>query len=93
MRGQSQAAPDEAVLEHVEQRPLREGPRRHRAHGQRHRLRDVHASARRPCRLEHKARKRPMGPDLPEGALPVLEKGIRVSKTAVGCLLFPGRDT
>ena len=24
------------------------------------------------------ARKRPLGPDLPEGALPVLEKGIRV---------------
>ena len=47
------------------------GPRRHR-------LRHVHASARRPCRLEHQARKRPLGPDLPQGALPVLEKGIRL---------------
>ena len=37
----------------------------------RHRFRHVHASARRPRRLEHAARERPLGADLPEGALRV----------------------
>ena len=37
----------------------------------RHRLRHVHAPARRPRRLEHAARQRPLGADLPQGALRV----------------------
>ena len=41
--------------------------------GERHRLRHVHASARRSCRLEHAAGERPLGADLPQGALPVLQ--------------------
>ena len=42
---------------------------RHGPDRQRHRLRDVHAPARRPRRLEHPARQRPLGADLSEGAL------------------------
>ena len=35
----------------------------------------VHASSRRSCRLEHAAGEWPLGADLPEGALPVLQEG------------------
>ena len=41
--------------------------------GERHRHRHVHPSARRSRRLEHAAGKRPLGADLPQGALSVLQ--------------------
>ncbi len=44
----------------------------------RYRLRDVHASACRPCRLEHAARQWPLGADLPEGALCVRQDRVRL---------------
>jgi hypothetical protein len=66
---QSQAAAGAAGLEHDEQRPLREGYRGCRADGERHRLCDVHASARRPRGLEHAARERALGADLPQGEI------------------------
>ncbi len=68
------AAPD---LAQQERRQLDAGAEGGRPRGRRHRLRHVHASARRPCRLEHAAGERPLGPDLSQGALPVLEKRIR----------------
>jgi glyoxylase-like metal-dependent hydrolase (beta-lactamase superfamily II) len=40
--------------------------------------RHVHASACRPCRLEHAARQRPLGADLPEGALRVRQGRVRL---------------
>ena len=49
-----------------------------RPRGRGHRFRDVHASARRSRRLEHAAGEWPLGPDLSEGALPVLEEGIHL---------------
>ena len=54
------------------------GARGGRLFGRRHRLRDVHASACRSRRLEHAAGKRPLGADLPEGALRVRQAGIRL---------------
>jgi glyoxylase-like metal-dependent hydrolase (beta-lactamase superfamily II) len=44
----------------------------------RHRLCHVHASACRPCRLEHAARQRPLGADLSEGALRVRQDRVRL---------------
>ena len=41
------------------------------------RLRDVHASACRPCRLEHQARERPLGADLPQRQVPVRQARVR----------------
>ena len=41
--------------------------------GERHRHRHVHPSARRSYRLEHAAGERPLGADLPQGALSVLQ--------------------
>ena len=69
LRRQPQAATDAAVLAHDEVRSLREEPGRHGLGRRRHRFRHVHASAHRPCRLEHAARQRPLGADLPQGAL------------------------
>src|SRR5580693_10328270 len=43
--GNHKPRPARSILEHDEQRPLREGPRVCRARGERHRLCDVHASA------------------------------------------------
>ena len=68
---QRQAATDAPQLAPDEERPLREGPRRHRSLLRRHRLRHVHAPAHRPRRLEHAPRQRPLGADLPEGPLSV----------------------
>jgi len=48
------------------------------ADGERHRHRHVHASPRRSCRLEHAAGERPLGADVPEGALSVLQDGTRL---------------
>ena len=45
---------------------------------ERHRLRDVHASARRSRRLEHEAGRRPLGADLSERALSVRQGRIRL---------------
>ena len=69
LRRQSQAAADAAVLAHDEQRSVREGLGGGRPHGERHRLRDVHALAHRSRRLEHKARKRPLGADISQGEI------------------------
>ena len=44
----------------------------------RHRLCHVHASACRSCRLEHAAGERPLGADLPEGALRVRQDRVRL---------------
>src|SRR5262249_27138163 len=66
---QSQAAAGAAVLEHAEQRPLREGSRGIRIEGRRHRLRDVHAPARRPRGLEHAAGERTLGANLSQGEI------------------------
>src|SRR6476659_2907171 len=44
----------------------------------RHRFRDVHASACRSRRMEHAARKRPLGADLSERALPIRQERIRL---------------
>ena len=52
-----------------------QGRRRHR---RRYRHRHVHASARRPCRLEHATGERPLGPDLSQCQISLLEKGIRI---------------
>ena len=46
--------------------------------GRRHRLRDVHASACRSCRLEHAAGERPLGADLPQGALRLRQERVRL---------------
>ena len=69
LRRQPQAAADAELLEHDEFRSLREEPRGKRIRRERHRFRHVHAFAHRPCRVEHAARERPVGADLPEGAL------------------------
>ena len=58
-------------MEHEDRRHLYARPRRRRLFRRRHRLRDVHASARRSRRLEHAARQRPLGADLSERALRV----------------------
>ena len=41
------------------------------------RLRDVHPSACRPCRLEHQAGGRPLGADLPQRQVPVRQARVR----------------
>ncbi len=46
--------------------------------GRRHRLRAVHPSPPRPCRLEHAARERPLGADVSERALRVQARGVRL---------------
>ena len=51
---------------------------RGRLFGRRHRLRDVHASACRSCRLEHAAGERPLGADLSERALRVRQDRVRL---------------
>ena len=66
MRGQPQAATRAADVEYARQRSLRKEPRCGRRRRRRHRFRHVHTSARRPCRLEHAARERPLGADLPQ---------------------------
>ena len=67
--GNHKPRPDAAVLEHDEFRSLREEPRGQRIRRERNRFCHVHASAHRSCRVEHAARERPVGADLPEGAL------------------------
>ena len=75
---QRQAAAAAAEMEHEDRRHLRARAGRRRDFGRRHRLRHVHASACRPCRLEHAAGKRPLGADLPEGALRVRQDRVRL---------------
>ena len=65
---QSQAAPARAGLEQSQPALSGEHGRARRA-ARTGRLRDVHASACRPCRLEHAADQRALGADLSEGAL------------------------
>ena len=65
---QRQGASDAAAIpSHAHVLSRRSRPRRGQARGCR--LCDVHASALGPCRLEHPARQRPLGPDLPQRAL------------------------
>ena len=71
LRRQSQAAADAAGVGQDAERPLGERPGGDGSRRRRHRLRHVHAPARRPRRLEHAARERPLGADLPQGPLPV----------------------
>ena len=59
--------------QHAVPRPA-EGLRLHARIG---RLRDVHASACRSCRLEHQARERPLGADLPQREVPVRQARVR----------------
>ena len=72
LRRQPQGAPDAAALPHAE--PALHGElRQGRPEGRGHRLRAVHAPARRSRRLEHQARQRPLGADLPQRQVRVLQ--------------------
>ena len=69
LRRQHKPRPARPFWNMMKQRPFREEPRGGRARGERHRLRHVHASARRPRRLEHAARERALGADLSQGEI------------------------
>src|SRR5262249_56554655 len=69
LRGQRQTTAGAADVEHDEGRAFRAGPRGRRTDGERYRLRDVHASARRPRGLEHAAREWALGADLSQGEI------------------------
>ena len=75
---QRQAAAAASEMEHEDRRHLHARAGRRRLFRRRHRLRDVHASACRPCRLEHAAGKRPLGADLSERALRVRQDRVRL---------------
>ena len=71
LRRQPQGAAEPPAVASEDRRRLPAGARRARGRARGHRLRDVHPPARRPRRLEHAARGRPLGPDLPQRALRV----------------------
>src|SRR4051812_11538383 len=65
-------------MEHEDRRHLRARVGCRRDFRRRHRLRHVHASACRSCRLEHAARQRPLGADVSESALRVRQDRVRL---------------
>ena len=65
-------------MEHEDRRHLRARVGCRRDFRRRHRLCHVHASACRPCRLEHAARQWPLGADFSEGALRVRQDRVRL---------------
>ena len=75
---QRQAAAAAAEMEHEDRRHLRARAGCRRDFRRRYRLCHVHASACRSCRLEHAARQRPLGADLPQGALRVRQDRVRL---------------
>ena len=80
LRRQSQGAPRPAALPHAQ--PALHGElRQGRAEGGGHRLRAVHAPARRPRRLEYAARQRPLGADLPQRQVRVLQDRPRLFRS------------
>ena len=76
--GNDKSFPHRPAWHRKKRQQLDAGAEGRRCHRRRYRLRHVHASARRPCRLEYAAGERPLGPDLSECPIPVLEKGIRI---------------
>ena len=84
LRRQRQGTARRKRLEHAPRRVLARPPRRRRMRAGGHRHRPLHPPPPRPCGLEHTARRRTLGPLLPERPLPLRAHRIRILAREVG---------